>query len=106
MKTEKRQADLTKEEIAARGVTQAAVLNELMTTLGLKNHAALSRALEMEPAVISKLCSGKLPFTPLYLVASEELAQNHGYYAGWQIADLKRKLGLRRLGDPKPGDQG
>ena len=103
MTTKQKQSELTDEQIEARGVVQKAVLDEMIAALGLKNPAALARALETEGPVISQLRSGKMPFTPLYLIAAEELMQNHGHFVGWNIADLKRKLGLRRLGDPTPG---
>ncbi len=37
------------------------LLDEVIKTQGLKNDAALSRALEVAPPVISKLRHGKLP---------------------------------------------
>lgn len=98
-----KQSELTEEQIKARGAVQRVVLDEMIEVLGLRNPAGLARALETDAPVISKLRSGHLPFTPLYLIAAEELMSNHGHSVGWRIADLKRKLGLRRLGDPLPG---
>lgn len=85
---------------AVRAARQAGLLDQMIKDLSLKNDAALSRAMEMQASVISKLRNGMLPFSSLYIIAAHELMENRGR-VGWSVRDIKARLGLRRLGDPE-----
>jgi hypothetical protein len=85
---------------AVRAARQAGMLDQMIGELKLKNDAALARAMETQPAAISKLRRGTLPFSALYIVAAQELMENHSA-PGWDVRDIKARLGLRRVGDPK-----
>ena len=52
-------------------------LNTLLKKLNLKNDAALSRALEVAPPVISKIRHGKLPIGATLLLRAHELTGLH-----------------------------
>lgn len=67
--------------------TVAALLDYLLSSLGLKNDAALSRALDVAPPVISKLRSGKLPLGPAIIISMHEVSE-------MPIADIKARAGL------------
>jgi plasmid maintenance system antidote protein VapI len=64
-----------------------ALLNDVINTKRLKNDAALSRALEVAPPVISKIRHGKLPVGDSMLIRLHE-------YTGWAIRTMKTSLGL------------
>ncbi len=48
---------------------QSGLLNEITAKLGLKNDAALARALEVQPPVISKLRGGTLKVGPTLILS-------------------------------------
>ena len=60
----------------------AALLDHLIELLKLKNDAALARALEFEPTVISKLRTGKLPLGATAILRMHEVSN-------MSIADIK-----------------
>lgn len=62
-------------------------LDNVIKHLGLKNDAALSRAMEVAPPVISKIRHGRLPVGAGYIVRIHEMT-------GWSIDTIKRELGL------------
>lgn len=64
----------------------AALLDYLLGSLGLKNDAALSRALNVEPPVISKLRCGKLPLSSTMIISMHEVSD-------MPIADIKARAG-------------
>jgi hypothetical protein len=65
-------------------------LDKLMDRLGAKNDAALCRAMNVAPPVISKLRYGRVPFGPSYIIVAHELT-------GWSIAEIKKALGLKKV---------
>jgi len=52
-------------------------VNRLLKELSLKNDAALSRALEVQPPVISKIRHGKIGIGPSILLRVHELTDLH-----------------------------
>lgn len=66
------------------------LLDEALRVRGLKNDAALSRALEVAPPVISKIRHGRLPFGDSMLIRMHEMT-------GWAIGTMKESLGLASL---------
>jgi plasmid maintenance system antidote protein VapI len=66
-----------------------ALLNELQQRLGLKNDAALSRALEVAPPVISKIRHRRLPVGASLLIRMHEVSDI-------SIRDLRNLMGDRR----------
>lgn len=66
------------------------LLDEARAYLGLKNDAALSRALEVAPPVISKIRHGRLPLGDSMLIRLHEAT-------GWDIRTMKHKLGLQSV---------
>lgn len=66
------------------------VLDWAITNNGLKNDAALARALEVAPPVISKVRHGRLPIGSTLIVKLHEMTDV-------SVRDIKRKLGLRCL---------
>lgn len=50
------------------------LLNAVMAKTGLKNDAALSRALEVAPPVISKIRHGRLPIGASLLIRAHEIS--------------------------------
>ena len=79
------------------------VLDAIIEKLNLKNDAALSRALEVAPPVISKIRHRRLPVTASLLIRMHEVTQ-------MSIRDLRDLMGDRRTkyrlsdaqGKPKP----
>ena len=67
----------------------SALLDALMKDLNLKNDAALSRALEVAPPVISKIRHGGLAVGATILISMHELT-------GKSIAELRGLMGDRR----------
>jgi hypothetical protein len=65
------------------------LLDTLIKTLGIKNDAALSRALEVAPPVISKIRHKILPVGPSLLIRMHE-------ESGLSIRDLRNLMGDRR----------
>jgi hypothetical protein len=64
-------------------------LDKMLDILRLKNDAALSRALEVGPPVISKIRHGRLPVGAGLLIRIHEVT-------GLSVADLRLLLGDRR----------
>lgn len=65
------------------------LLDTLVSTLRLKNDAALSRALEVAPPVISKIRHRRLPVGASLLIRMHEVS-------GMSIRDLRDLMGDRR----------
>lgn len=65
------------------------LLDALIEKLRLKNDAALSRALEVAPPVISKIRHGRLPVGASMLIRMHE-------ETGLSIAELRQLMGDRR----------
>lgn len=65
------------------------LLDALIEKLKLKNDAALSRALEVAPPVVSKIRHRRLPVTAAVLIRMHEVT-------GLSIADLRMLMGDRR----------
>ena len=65
----------------------AALLDYLIGSLGLKNDAALSRALNVAPPVISKLRTNRLPLGSTMIISMHEVSE-------MPIADIKARAGL------------
>lgn len=61
------------------------LLDKIVRDLGLRNDAALSRALEVSPSMICKIRSGTTPFTDLMLIIVHEAT-------GLSIKELKAIL--------------
>jgi hypothetical protein len=65
------------------------LLDAIIETVGLKNDAALSRALAVEAPVISKIRHGKLPIGGILLIRMHEISQ-------LSIKELRGLMGDRR----------
>ena len=65
------------------------LLGSLIGKLNLKNDAALSRALEVSPPVISKIRHRRLPVTASLLIRMHEVS-------ALSIAELRQLMGDRR----------
>lgn len=65
------------------------LLAALLGKLNLKNDAALSRALEVSPPVISKIRHRRLPVTASLLIRMHEVS-------ALSIAELRQMMGDRR----------
>jgi plasmid maintenance system antidote protein VapI len=65
------------------------LLASLISKLSLKNDAALSRALEVSPPVISKIRHRRLPVTASLLIRMHEVS-------ALSIAELRQLMGDRR----------
>ena len=65
------------------------LLNSLIKKLAIKNDAALSRALEVAPPVISKIRHRRLPIGASLLIRMHEVAN-------LSIAELRELMGDRR----------
>lgn len=65
------------------------LLDAIMEKLKLKNDAALSRALEVAPPVISKIRHGRLAVGASMLIRMHEVTD-------WSIAQLRETMGDRR----------
>lgn len=63
--------------------------DEIRSRMRLKNDAAISRLLEVNPPVISKIRHGKLPIGASLLIRAHEAT-------GLSIADLRALMGDRR----------
>lgn len=86
--------ETTNIEYGARATN--ALLDDTLQYLGLKNDAALSRALEVAPPVISKLRHGRL------LVGDSMVIRLHEA-TGWDVRGIKQRLGLVSLKRLSPG---
>lgn len=65
------------------------LLDSLKGILGLKNDAALSRALEVAPPVISKIRHRRLPISGALLIRIHEVSE-------LSVSDLQLMMGDRR----------
>jgi len=65
------------------------LLDSLLKKMGLKNDAALSRALEVAPPVISKIRHRRLPVGASLLIRMHEVSEE-------SIKDLRALMGDRR----------
>ena len=88
MNEEKKGAPIIVDEAGIKAANE--LLNEVIRTQRLKNDAALSRALEVAPPVISKMRRGKLKIGAEMLVRLHELT-------GWAIRTMKTALGQKCL---------
>jgi plasmid maintenance system antidote protein VapI len=77
------------ETTAAEVLSPSALLDYLMSKLNLKNDAALARALDVQPPVISKIRHNRLPIGATLLITMHELT-------GKTIAELRAVMGDRR----------
>lgn len=66
---------------------QAVFIDKLIDTLKLKNDAALSRAMKVEPAVICKLRHGNLPFSGAMIIKVHKIT-------GWPVLQIEKELGI------------
>jgi hypothetical protein len=66
-----------------------ALLDALMQKLGAKNDAALARAMELAPPVLSKIRHHRLSVGASFLVTAHELT-------GMSVRDLRALMGDRR----------
>ncbi len=67
-----------------------ALLDAMIAELKLKNDAALSRALDQAPPVISKIRHGRLPVGDTIIISLHELSD-------WPVKRIKEALGRRCL---------
>jgi hypothetical protein len=74
---------------SAQGYDPDQLLASLISKLSLKNDAALSRALEVSPPVISKIRHRRLPVTASLLIRMHEVS-------ALSIAELRQLMGDRR----------
>ena len=73
------------QDLAARAAAQSKLLDALLGKAELKNDAALSRALEVAPPVISKLRKGVLPLGAVMILKIHELL-------GVPVAEVRQLL--------------
>lgn len=66
-------------------MSASTVLDMIIKKMGFKNDAALCRALDMQPPVISKIRSGITPLGPVTLLRMSELS-------GMKTKDIKALL--------------
>jgi hypothetical protein len=93
------------DQVAQESYNPNRLLDTLLERMHLKNDAALSRALEVAPPVISKIRHKRLPVGASLLIRMHEVADI-------SIRDLRDLMGDRRTkyrlshvqGKPKPGD--
>lgn len=60
-------------------------LNALVTLIPVKNDAALAKALDIAPPVVSKFRAGVIPFGPGHIIRTHEIT-------GLAIAEIKAQL--------------
>lgn len=93
-------------EITQQGYDPNHLLDALLAQMHLKNDAALSRALEVSPPIISKIRHRRLPVGASMLIRMHEAS-------GKDIHELRELMGDRRMkyrlsdaqGKPKPVDK-
>lgn len=85
---------------------QSVLLDALLSRLGLKTDAALARALDVAPPVLSKVRNNRLPVGATLLIRAHEVS-------GISIRDLRALMGDRRekfraagVGDGRAGQSG
>lgn len=99
--------DQTDSPTSQAGYDPNHLLDAMLDKLKLKNDAALSRALEVAPPVISKIRHRRLPVGASMLIRMHEVSD-------LSVAELRELLGDRRQkyrlstvqGKPKPGSPG
>jgi len=79
--------DENPQQKAARAAVQRALLNQFADHLELKNDAAIARALDTQPPVISKWAHGTLPMGSTAIIRMHEMT-------GWTTTEIKQMLGL------------
>jgi hypothetical protein len=77
------------QDLSADAYNPDNLLNSLIQKLAIKNDAALSRALEVAPPVISKIRHRRLPIGASLLIRMHEVAD-------LSIAELRALMGDRR----------
>lgn len=89
--------EITKDEVLRRerASKQSELIDDIIKAQDLKNDASLARLLEVSPPVISKLRNGHLPIGAGILMSIMETT-------GRSTVDMKRFLGMRIAGDPRP----
>lgn len=78
-----------KEDFSQRQYDPNRLLDTLIRKLALKNDAALARALEVAPPVISKIRYSRLPVGASLLIRMHEVS-------GMSIYELREEMGDRR----------
>ena len=89
MTSPKKRQNETKEDLSQRQYDPNNLLDKLIQKLKLKNDAALSRALEVAPPVISKIRHHRLPVGASLLIRMHEVS-------GMSIRELRQLMGDRR----------
>lgn len=79
---------LTENHLDNPEYTPEKLLDTLHARFSLKNDAALSRMLELPPAVISKLRRRQASITSALLIRMHDIT-------GWSISDLRAHMGLK-----------
>jgi F0F1-type ATP synthase beta subunit len=88
-KTKKKVGKKEDENLAQRRYDPNHLLDTLIQKLAIKNDAALSRALEVAPPVISKIRHSRLPVGASLLIRMHEVS-------GMSIRELRQLMGDRR----------
>ena len=88
-KVKKKVAKRIEENLEDRHYDPNHLLNTLIQKLEIKNDAALSRALEVAPPVISKIRHNRLPVGASLLIRMHEVS-------GMSIRELRELMGDRR----------
>lgn len=79
---------LTVINIGVPGYAPGALLDGLLSKLGLKNDAALARALHIQPPVVSKIRCYKAEVSPAILVRMHDVTK-------LPISELRAMMGVR-----------
>ncbi len=79
---------LTEDHLENPKYTPGNLLDAMLDRFGLKNDAALSRTLELAPAVISKIRHKHAAITPGILVRMHDIT-------GWAIGDMRAQMGVK-----------
>jgi plasmid maintenance system antidote protein VapI len=92
--------------VTQQGYDPNRLLNALIAEMHLKNDAALSRALEVAPPVISKIRHRRLPVGASLLIRMYEASGKSIHELRELMGDRRRKYRLSDVqGKPKPADQ-
>lgn len=86
---------MTSEVSATDAAMNNDLLDTIITSMRLKNDAALSRLLEVQPPVTSKIRHGRLPIGSALLIRIHEVTD-------WPIREIKAGIGQRSLDLYKP----
>jgi len=84
---EPRDVDQEQQELAD---INSGMLDKMKEVMQLKNDAALARAMDLAPPVVSKLRNGVLPFGSNYVIRAHELT-------GLPVREIKDCLGQKSL---------